>query len=189
MSLVAGEYYLQGMQEMASGFLLKPDKTFQFFFMYGALDRHGSGTWREKDDHVIMNSIAEPAGGYSLVSSAKKDHDLIRVKLEGNNQMALRHTFVTLDHTVEGSWKEFDQQGEIQFPARELDSISLLLEFCPEKIATIPVINKEHNEFVFRIEHSILEVFFNDFSLRIDGDALSGDHPVLNSGTYRYEKE
>src|SRR6185503_5251928 len=98
MSLVAGEYYLQGMQEMASGFLLKPDRSFQFLFIYGALDRHGSGTWTEKDGHVIMNSTTKPDDGYSLVSSAKKEHDHISIKLEGNNPMVLRHTFVSLDH-------------------------------------------------------------------------------------------
>ena len=39
----AEEYYLTGVREMASGFLVKPDNTFQFFFAYGALDRQGAG--------------------------------------------------------------------------------------------------------------------------------------------------
>ncbi len=38
---------------MASGFLLNPDKTFQFFFSYGALDRTGTGTWTEKNGQLI----------------------------------------------------------------------------------------------------------------------------------------
>ena len=42
-STVAGEYYLQGVMETASGFKLNEDSTFQFFFMYGAMDRVGEG--------------------------------------------------------------------------------------------------------------------------------------------------
>lgn len=29
---ISGEYFLQNEREMASGFLLKPDNTFRFFF-------------------------------------------------------------------------------------------------------------------------------------------------------------
>lgn len=186
--LVAGEYYLQGMQEMASGFLLKTDNSFQFFFIYGALDRHGAGTWRQENDRVILNSGAHPANGYSLVSSAKKDHEPVMVKLEGNNSMVLRHTYVSLENGVEGSWKEMNEIGEARFPGMQPSAVSLLLELCPEKIATIPV-NKDHNEFVFRIEPSILEVFFDNFFLSIEKNALSGDHPVMHGGTFRYERQ
>ncbi len=31
-STLSGEYYLRGVTEIASGFLLKPDSTFEFFF-------------------------------------------------------------------------------------------------------------------------------------------------------------
>ena len=50
----AGEYYLRGVTEVGSGFLLKPDSTFQFFFSYGALDRQGSGTWRIKEKEIVF---------------------------------------------------------------------------------------------------------------------------------------
>src|SRR5689334_16420988 len=99
-----GEYYLQGVPEMASGFLLEPDHTFKFFFIYGALDRHGSGTWKEKDGHIILNSPKEPPDGYTLVSSKHHKHDFIKILLESNNQLARNHSFVSLSNGVEGSW-------------------------------------------------------------------------------------
>ena len=43
-----GEYYCESISEMASGFNIKPDSTFEFFFSYGALDRFGTGTWQKK---------------------------------------------------------------------------------------------------------------------------------------------
>ena len=47
-----GEYYLSGVMETASGFKLNPDSTFQFFFSYGALDRSGSGTWKQEGNNI-----------------------------------------------------------------------------------------------------------------------------------------
>lgn len=185
----AGEYYLQGMREMASGFLLKPDHSFQFFFTYGALDRVGSGTWAEEKGRLILNSAAKPANGYTLVKSGRKDHDFIHIVLEGNNPMAMRHTFVSLDNGTEGSWKQMNQQGDVQFPKQEVHSISLLLEFCPERITAIAVTGKDHNEFIFRIEPSIIEVFFDNFTLNIEPDALSGGHPLMEGNTFRYSKQ
>lgn len=180
---------MQGMREMASGFLLKPDHTFQFFFTYGALDRVGSGKWAVENNRLFLNSLAKPPNGYTLVKSGKKDHDFIHILLEGENHMAMRHTFVSLADGAEGSWKQMNQQGEVQFPNQEVGSISLLLEFCPERIATIPVADKDHNEFIFRLGPSIIEVFFDNFSLLAGPDALSGGHPLLQGNEFRYSKQ
>jgi hypothetical protein len=46
---IPGEYYLRGVTEVGSGFLIKADSTFEFFFSYGALDRMGSGKWNAKE--------------------------------------------------------------------------------------------------------------------------------------------
>jgi len=188
-AIIPGEYYLQGMREMASGFLLKPDHSFQFFFTYGALDRVGSGKWEEANGRLLLNSLAKPPNGYTLVKSGKREHDFIHIVLEGNNPMAMRHTFVSLDNGAEGSWKQMSQQGDVQFPQQEVRSISLLLEFCPERIAAIPVADKDHNEFIFRLEPSIIEIFFDNFSLQAEPDALTGGHPLMEGNTFRYSKQ
>jgi hypothetical protein len=59
-SLLAGEYYLRGEPETASGFKLNEDSTFEFFFSYGALDRYGKGHWQVKDDSLVFNSGQSP---------------------------------------------------------------------------------------------------------------------------------
>ena len=46
---IAGEYYLEGVMETASGFQLSADSGFQFFYSYGALDRFGKGKWKMLD--------------------------------------------------------------------------------------------------------------------------------------------
>jgi hypothetical protein len=184
---LAGEYYLQGVREMASGFLLKEDNTFQFFFSYGALDRHGSGHWRAANDVIFFNSDAAPAAGFMLVNSTKEEHPIINVMLEGDDPMSNAYTHVSLQEGAEGSWQNMSQQGEVQFDPQEVNSIALLFEFCPDRKIIIPV-NKEHNSFTFRINPSVAEVHFHNFSLIRIPDGLIGKHPVMEGNSFVYGK-
>lgn len=186
---IAGEYYLQGVREMASGFLLRPDHTFQFFFTYGALDRFGAGEWTNKNGHIFFNSKLRPADGYTLISSSKKDEGFINILLEGNNPMANVYTFVSLQGGAEDSWKQMKQQGDVQFQLQQLKTISLMHEFFPDKITTVTILSSDHTEFVFRMEASVQEVFFDNFSLQVQDGSLAGRHPLLQGNEFLYCKQ
>src|SRR5215831_8423666 len=82
---IAGEYYMQGVMETASGFKLDKDSTFQFFFSYGALDRFGSGKWSFHDNKIILNSKPYPGRDFKLVNSTKNSQNFITVKIEDSN--------------------------------------------------------------------------------------------------------
>ena len=79
-----GEYYLSGVMETASGFKLNPDSTFQFFFSYGALDRSGSGTWKQEGNNIIFNSKAG-TNGFALVNSNTVNNDRLTIKITDAN--------------------------------------------------------------------------------------------------------
>src|SRR5687768_17783125 len=64
-----GEYYLRGVMETASGFKLNTDSTFEFFYTYGALDRYGSGTWKQVDNIVTFNSRTQPGRDFAILKS------------------------------------------------------------------------------------------------------------------------
>jgi hypothetical protein len=51
-----GEYYLEGVREVGSGLKLNADKTFEFFYVYGALDRTAKGIWIQHGDSIILNN-------------------------------------------------------------------------------------------------------------------------------------
>jgi hypothetical protein len=184
-----GEYYLQGMREMASGFLLKPDSSFQFFFSYGALDRQGSGKWAVKDDQLILNSAARSPYDFALVESKKVAGDFITVRIKDNNTNLLRYVHYSLQNGVEGSWLPANKDGEIKFPKQDIATISLVFEFCTERFSTFSITDKTHNDFTFRFEPWLMEVFLKDFTLQIDKDGLFGRHPLMEGGEYRYGKE
>ena len=185
---IAGEYYLTGMMEMASAFLLIPDGTFQFFFTYGALDRYGSGRWEINGDDLLLTSAAPPEADFTLVKSSKQDHDFIQVQMEDADPLLMRHVYCSLDKGQEGTWHQLDHEGAIQLQDRPVTDISLLLEFCAERFSTIPVSDPFHNDFTFRFNETIMEVFVKSLTLKVRGKELNGGHPLLQGNEFRYQK-
>lgn len=184
---VAGEYYLRGITEVGSGFLLNPDSTFQFFFSYGALDREGSGTWVLKGKEIIFNSRKRPDHDFALSNSKKEDDNFITIRITDNNSLLLRYVYAKMEFTdtiMEGMTNEL---GEIKFPKKELKNLSLIFQFCAEKISVFDL-NKDHNHFEFRFEPWVAEYFFSDFHLKLEGKDLKGKHPLLDEKEYLFIK-
>lgn len=183
---LSGTYYLKGQREMASGFLLKPENEFEFFFTYGALDRYSKGIWREKDGEVIFNSAPAPGNNFSLVSSANSSLGHIEISLQGGNPQLFPYVYISLDKGKEDSWKPLNSHGQLGLPPQKVSAITLLFEFCPERICTIPV-DDTHDEFIFRVEPWLFEVFLTDFRLKGSEGKLMGKHPLM-PGDFEYAK-
>ena len=186
-SAIPGEYYLRGVTEVGSGFLIKPDSTFEFFFSYGALDRMGSGKWNAKGKEIILNSKPRPLHDFALISSKTTKDDFITVRIKDNNELLQRYVYTKLkftDTVMEGMTNE---KGEIKFPRKTIERLSLQFEFSPEKTSVFDL-DKEHNYFEFRFEPWIAEYFFSDFHLTIDGKDLKGKHPLLDEKEYLFVK-
>jgi hypothetical protein len=66
-----GHYYLNGVMEVGSELLLKPDGSFEFMLAYGALDQYGKGCWRVEGNHVLVIPAGRsaPAAQYSIEDS------------------------------------------------------------------------------------------------------------------------
>jgi hypothetical protein len=183
-----GEYYLRGVMETASGFKLNADSTFEFFFSYGALDRFGSGTWKQVDDSIILNSRPQPQRDFALLKSEKLPGDSITVRIVDNNEMLLRYVDVIFKGGESVVEKTTNEEGFIQIPKQQVDSLALLFRLCPDRYSTFQVTEKGHNYFEFKLEPWIVEVFFKDFSLHIDKGNLTGKHPLLNGKSFMYTR-
>jgi hypothetical protein len=184
---IPGEYYLRGVTEVGSGFLIKPDSTFEFFFSYGALDRTGSGKWIAKGNEIILNSKPRPLHDFALISSKLITNDFITIKITDNNELLQRYVYAKMkfaDTAMEGM---SNQEGAIKFPRKNMENLSLQFQFCPEKTSVFEL-DKEHNYFEFRFEPWIVEYFFNDYHLTMDGKDLKGKHPLLDEKEYRFVK-
>jgi hypothetical protein len=184
---VAGEYYLEGVMETASGFNLRADSTFQFFFSYGALDRFGSGKWSINNNEIVLNSKPYPGKDFKLVSASRNGEQVIIVKIEDPNPEVYSwvHCLVRTDR--EDTVIDANSSGLIRVPATS-DSIYLISEFCSERISSFPIDKTRYNYFTFHFEPWIMEVFFKDFSLQFIDGHLEGKHPLLQDDIYKYVK-
>jgi len=186
-SAIPGEYYLRGVTEVASGFLFKPDSTFEFFFSYGALDRMGSGKWAAKGNEIILNSKPRPIHDFALISSKSSADDFITIKITDKNELLQRYVYAKIKYMDTVLAGMTNEKGEVQFPRKPMQDISLQFEFCPEKTSVfVPADN--HNYFEFRFEPWIVEYFFTNFHLTVDGKDLRGKHPLLDDKEYLFER-
>jgi len=184
----SGIYQLHDVKETASGFKLNPDGSFRFFFTYGALDRYGSGGWVINDDNIVLQS--RPWGGrdFAWVNSQVINQNFITTKIVGGNPVLLRHVYFSLRNGQTGSWIKTNERGEAAFPLQPVTTVSIVFEFCQERFTHIAIENPEHNYFEFRFEPWLMEVFFDNFELKISKYALSGKHPLMKGEKFVYEK-
>ena len=180
-------YYLQSVKETESGFKLEADGTFKFFFSYGVIDRYGSGTWKLEDGNVILQSRPWEGRDFLLTGTSKVQGDLVAVRIHGNPQL-VSHVFVSLDKGEEGSWMKTNESGIAVFPSRRAISVSMIFEFCPERYSHFTLPDPMQNLIEFKFEPWLMEVFFNNFSLKAGSYALEGKHPLLKGEKYVFEK-
>ena len=183
-----GEYYLTGVMETASGFRLNADSTFDFFFSYGALDRSGKGTWKQEGNKVIFNS-KPGTKGFALINSKVADDENITIKITEENPIFRSHVYAKIKQGQIETDGVTDNNGVVVFPKQSIDSIILVLEFCPDKFFTFINKYKEQNHFEFNFEKDIMDVFFEGLTLSINKENdLEGQHPLLRPGIYQFKK-
>jgi hypothetical protein len=185
---VAGEYYLRSVMETASGFQINADSSFQFFFSQGALDRVGKGKWSIHGDSIVFNSAPRPPKDFALLTAKAAPENLITVKITDRNRMILSYVDVTISGGGKTFTRKTDSDGMVAFPLQSINSISLLFRLCPDRQTVFSIDHSSYNYFEFRFEPWVAEVFFEQFSLQLNGKELYGGHPLLNGDKFRYEK-
>lgn len=185
---LAGSYFLEGVKETASGFQLKPNYTFTFFFTYGGLDRYGSGRWSQEKNTIVFNSRVKPARDFKLLSARRVNDNFVTIKFTDNNPGIVRNIECIL-YTPRGRQKLFTgDDGVVRFPKNTVDSLQVFSPLFPDHPFTFIVTNKIQNSFEFAFEKWIAEVFFQDFTLLLTNNMLVGQHPLLNGNQFRYVK-
>lgn len=185
---ISGEFYLQGVREMASGFLIKPDQTFQYFFSYGALDRQAKGNWKLEGDTITFNSEKWPGTDFTIVNSEPGDEiEGILIQLEKSNPMLAAYLHASLAEGIQDSWKNFDQRGYVRLEPQPFNTISILFEFCPERFSVLKV-KPGHHTFTIRPEPTLAELYLDNFTLTCTEEGLRGKHPLMKGEEFLYGK-
>jgi len=185
---ITGEYSLRGVHDMASGFLIKEDGTFQFFMMYGSLDRHGSGKWTLENNKLCLNSGEQPPADFALVESKTGKEGKVIIRMTGINPHLYKHVYCSLEGGTEQTWEPMNESGFVEFTQAMPDTICLLFSFCGERFSSMPVVDKTRNDLTFRTEPWIIEVFLKDFVLDVTEFGLRGKHPLIEGNELIYER-
>ncbi|MEP7257128.1 MAG: hypothetical protein ABI687_02045 [Flavitalea sp.] len=188
---MTGEYYLTGVMETASGFLLQPDSTFKFYYTYGALDRFGEGKWSLKENNKLeLNSRPRPEKDFALITAKKIPGDFITIRIVDNNSMLLRYIDCAVGNAARSQKAiSTNDEGIALFRKDDAATIGLLFRLCPDRAATFKIEDPSLNYFEFRFEPWITEVFFDKFQLDIQEEQLIGKHPLLMGEKYTYLKQ
>lgn len=187
---------LHGVMEVASGFKLTADSSFEFFFSYGALDRTGKGKWSVHNDRLVLNSEPWKGSDFKFLDGRKSTQPGYSIEIVEKNKMILPYFDCVLKKGVQVEQKTVSQEGMAFFPHQAgvsfvPDSILLVFQFSPERYSAFPVTDKTQNQFRFSIEPWLFDYFFKDFVLvpSADGKSLSGQHPLLEPKMYSFTRE
>ncbi|WP_266159438.1 hypothetical protein [Dyella silvatica] len=77
---LAGHYYLEGVSEVGSEILLRPDGSFDYMLAYGAEDHLAKGCWSHHGEQVSLLSTGSAGSAQAfkqLDLKARADHGLV----------------------------------------------------------------------------------------------------------------
>ncbi|HUR30834.1 MAG TPA: hypothetical protein VMZ69_05345, partial [Saprospiraceae bacterium] len=126
-----GEYRLTGIPETASAFRFTRDGHFDFFFIYGAVDRSASGTYTT-DGKTIKLASEKVAGKDFPITKESKKGNHYTIQVNDANSYLVRNIICIYHIGEEKNVAYSDNNGQITIDAPHVDTIYLLHELFPD---------------------------------------------------------
>jgi hypothetical protein len=174
---LAGHYVLEGMMEVGSEMLLKPDGQFEFMLAYGAADYWAKGTWRREKDAVILNSSGKKEEPFRFLRSEPGTPGRIRVSVLGKNGRGVPHIRVTLQADGRESEATTDDEGAAVFQdAPKAHAVSFEVRVYDVQAGPFEI-NASQKDQYFEINgDAIQQVLFTDERVQIEDGGLLMKH-------------
>ena len=170
---VSGHYVLQGVMEVGSELMLKPDGTFEYMLAYGAADYWAKGTWKKDGNAVILHSTGKEEPPFRLLRSEAGKPGRIRVWVLGQNGKGVPNIHVGLQAGDKPLEATTDSDGAAVFPDAP-NAHAVTFEVRVYSLEAGPfAIDPAKKDFFFEINgETITQVFFKDERLAIDKEGL-----------------
>jgi hypothetical protein len=170
---VAGHYLLQGVHEVGSELLLKPDGTFEYMLAYGAADYFARGTWRRDGGAVILKTAGKEEPPFRLVSSSSREDAAVRIWVKAPNGRGIEHVEVALRSADGDREAKTGNDGAALFaPVKQPRDVMFRIPVYHFEAGPFEL-NRAHNDFLFEIHgEAITQVRFHDERLAIQGSSL-----------------
>ena len=183
-----GEYFLYGEREVGAGFMIHPDSSYQFYLSYGALDRQSSGKWKIIGNEIILNSYDKSRQHFSLQKQEKIQGDGIKIIFSKTNPQMYDYLHAILITNGQTKEEKANKAGEIIFPNEKGDTLKLFFDWCPDKVSVFAIKESNNNNFTFTPLPSFTDIVFDELSMQLTADELSGPLTFLDEKKLRFKK-
>jgi len=176
---ITGDYSLHGFREVASGLRLSANHTFEFFYTYGASDRHASGTWSQDSGAVVLQGTKKKGHDFNLKHRAREGGPGKVIKITDKSTY-LQQSVICFAYTDRDSLiEESGIDGIVRFNADGIKRIELIHAVFPDEPTIIDCSNDPSNYFEFTLNPSLGEVVFDRVAVSLEGQALRFSNKYL----------
>lgn len=172
-----GVYRLSGGHEMVAAFQFKKD-SFEFYFIYGAVDRNSKGHYKVRDGIIFLQSDKVPGNDFTVVRQEHRGEGTT-VQLSDANIYLVKNVVGFFKKGPETDQQFSDEKGYLHSALTNCDTVYVMHSLFPDVPTLVPKTAPLNNYFELKLNPSLAEVSFKDFFLNIEADGLSGSLPWL----------
>ncbi len=170
---LSGEYHLTGVHEMAAAFQFRPDGTFSFNYMYGAVDRFAEGTYTVEGDTIKLKSDKEPGKDF-IVQNQSKQGTGYTIHVRHASPYLINHVrCICFNGDGEIVEDVSGNDGVIRLDVPGCTKIFLQHMLYPDIASMIKDEDNTNNTFEVTLAGELEKVSFKGIDLRIEGDTLT----------------
>ena len=169
---LAGEYNLIGIHDMASGFRFLKDGKFEFYYIYGAVDRSATGTYTIDGDTVKLHSDKDAGKDFPVTHESKKGKGYT-IQATAPNEFLLGNITCIYFTGDKKEYAESDSKGLIHIDVPFCDTIYLRHELFPDFPSLIKDKNNPNNYFEVSLAPSLQFVTFKGIDFVLSKNELT----------------
>jgi hypothetical protein len=176
---ITGEYRLQGNHEMVAAFNFNADSSFEFYFIYGAVDRMAQGKYSVINNSIYLSSRKTPGKDFKIIKNIVQG-DGTTIKVTDRNKLLQSNVVCMFMKGGEQDVVTTNNDGVAHSSMVDCDTLRVVHGFFPDAMTTIKSGGSDKsNYFELSLNPSLAELSFQGFVLKIEGDKLTGSLPYL----------
>jgi hypothetical protein len=168
----AGEYQLVGIHDMVAGIRLTEQGTFDFYYVYGAVDRVAKGTYTLEGKTIKLKSEKEAGKDFTIIKQHKTGKGYT-IKVAAPNAMLAQYVKVIVFKGKEQSVEFVNKKGELHLSDGHIDRIYLQHELFPDIASEIKSETNDNNYFEVSLNPSLQMVSFKGVDFTLTNDTLT----------------
>lgn len=178
---ITGEYKMTGNHDMVSVFVFNEDNNFEYYFMYGAVDRKAHGIYERKGDSLVLHGTKIPGQDFTSKGS-RIDTPGTTIVVTCPIQALIKNVQCIFEKGSQQDIQYTDSEGLAHSLLEDCDNIFVMhLLYKDSLTAVVKGRTKEdhNNRYELTLNPSLEEICLKDIKLVINGDTLTGSLPYL----------